>query len=104
MADNAPLRRIVSKVITEEMLDEIAREHAKGRFLLVATTNLDARRPTIWNMTTIAAYIPDDFDHPKREEFDQEYMRALFQLGYQRGSEGYPWDTQPPGMWLRRET
>ena len=33
----------------------IAAEHAKGRMLLIATTNLDARRPVIWNMGEIAS-------------------------------------------------
>ena len=37
------------------MLDAIAAEYAKGRLLLVATTNLDARPAVLWNMTTIAA-------------------------------------------------
>jgi predicted patatin/cPLA2 family phospholipase len=55
LADNSPLRALVEKAITEDMLKEIAVEHGKGRFLLVATTNLDARRPVIWNMTKIAA-------------------------------------------------
>ena len=55
MADNAPLQRLVKKSITGEMLDAIAAEHDKGRILLVATTNLDVRRPVIWNVTEIAA-------------------------------------------------
>lgn len=55
LADNSPLRSLVAKAVTEEMFKEIAAEHFKGRFLLVATTNLDARRPVIWNMTKIAA-------------------------------------------------
>jgi hypothetical protein len=37
------------------MLDKIAREYLKGRTLLIATTNLDARVPVIWNITEIAA-------------------------------------------------
>ncbi len=55
VADNAPLRRLVKKSVTQEMLDAIAAEHDKGRILLVATTNLDVRRPVIWNITEIAA-------------------------------------------------
>lgn len=229
LADNAPLKRLVQKVITADMLEEIAAEHAKGRILLVATTNMDARRPVIWNMTKIAAsghtdrlhlfqeilvasaaipgafpptmvdvevdgkpyqemhvdggafaqvfvypaafelkkvgieagadrertlyiirnsklmpdwseverktlpiagraiasliqtqgigdlyriysvsqrdevdynlaYIPDAFDAPHKEEFDTQYMRALFNLGYEQASKGYPWAKRPPGM------
>ena len=55
LSDNEPLKKLVRKVITAKMLEEIALEHAKGRILLVATTNMDARRPVIWNMTKIAA-------------------------------------------------
>lgn len=229
LADNAPLKQLVRKVITEEMVKEIASEHAKGRLLLVATTNFDARRPVIWNMTKIAAsaspnrldlfqailvasaaipgafpptmidvevdgttyqemhvdggafsqvfvypaalelkrlgveagadrsrtlyvirnskvmpewseverrtlpiagravasliqtqgigdlyriyavsqrdevdynlaFIPESFNAPHKEEFDTEYMRALFKVGYEQASKGYPWAKRPPGM------
>jgi predicted acylesterase/phospholipase RssA len=37
------------------MLDAIAAENAKGRLLLIGTTNIDARRPVIWNIGKIAA-------------------------------------------------
>lgn len=55
LADNAPLRRLVRQVFTETVMEEIAAEHAKGRVLLIGTTNLDARRGVIWNLTKIAA-------------------------------------------------
>ena len=55
MADNAPLRRLVAKYVNSELLNAIAAEHEKGRILFVGTTNLDARRPVIWNITKIAA-------------------------------------------------
>ena len=55
LADNSPLRRTVARYIDQAMLDAIAAEHEKGRLLLIATTNLDARRPVIWNITKIAA-------------------------------------------------
>jgi hypothetical protein len=54
-ADTAPLRRTIARYFDQAMLDAIAAEHAKGRILLVGTTNLDARRPIIWNVTKIAA-------------------------------------------------
>jgi predicted acylesterase/phospholipase RssA len=54
MADNAPLRRTIARYLTEDVLKAIAREHAKGRILLIGTTNLDARRPIIWNVGKIA--------------------------------------------------
>lgn len=55
LADNEPLGKLVAKYVTTEMLKEIAAEYAKGRTLLVATTNLDARQAVIWNMGKIAA-------------------------------------------------
>jgi predicted acylesterase/phospholipase RssA len=229
MADNAPLRELIRETFTREFLDEIAEQHARGRILLVGTSNLDARRPVIWNLTKVAAsddpraltlfhdvlaassaipgafpplmldvvcdgqryqemhvdggafsqvfvyppslhleeeaeehhverertlyvvrnsqlvpdwseverrtlsiagraiasliqtqgigdlfriyvlaerdevdfnlaYIPDDFDAPHPEPFDTTYMRALFEVGYERGVAGGEWVQAPPGM------
>ena len=55
LADNSPLKRTVARYVTADMLKAIAAENAKGRVLLISTTNLDARRPVIWNITKIAA-------------------------------------------------
>lgn len=55
MADNRPLWKLLEKHVDQRMLDEIAAEYKKGRLLLVATTNLDAQVPVIWNLTKIAA-------------------------------------------------
>lgn len=55
MADNAPLWQLTKKYVNDDFLREIAAEYAKGRILLIGTTNLDARRPVIWNMTKMAA-------------------------------------------------
>jgi predicted acylesterase/phospholipase RssA len=55
MLDSWPLKRLIAKRITPELLAAIAAEHRKGRRLLVATTNIDAGRPVIWNMGAIAA-------------------------------------------------
>lgn len=229
LADNTPLQRLVKKYITEDMLKEIAQEHARGRLLLIATTNLDARQSVIWNMGRIAAsghpealvlfhkillasaaipgafppvmidveadgqryqemhvdggamaqaflyppaikvadiskqhgvvrerrlyiirnarldpdwaeverrtlsiasraitslihtqgigdlykiyaqtqrdgidfnlaYIPESFNAPHKEEFDTEYMRQLFQVGYDLAVKGYQWGKLPPGL------
>ena len=56
MADNAPLLQLTRKSVTEDLLKEIAAEYAKGRMLLVATADLDARRAIIWDMGKIASY------------------------------------------------
>ncbi|HKA38001.1 MAG TPA: patatin-like phospholipase family protein [Thermoanaerobaculia bacterium] len=55
ITDTTPLWNLVRKAVTQEMLDKIAVEHLRGRILLIATTNLDARVPVIWNITEIAA-------------------------------------------------
>ncbi|MBX9749700.1 MAG: patatin-like phospholipase family protein [Roseococcus sp.] len=54
MADNRPLYRTISRHMDERMLAEIARAYDGGRLLLIATTNLDAERPVIWNIGAIA--------------------------------------------------
>jgi predicted acylesterase/phospholipase RssA len=55
LADNTPLQELVATYVTADLLAEIAAEHAKGRVLLIGTTNIDARRPVIWNIGKIAA-------------------------------------------------
>jgi hypothetical protein len=55
VADSTPLQRMVARYVTDELLADVAREHAKGRRLLVGTTNIDAERPVIWDMGAIAS-------------------------------------------------
>ena len=55
LADTRPLAETVSHYVDRPLLDAIAAEYAKGRILLVGTTNLDTLEPVIWNMTAIAA-------------------------------------------------
>jgi predicted acylesterase/phospholipase RssA len=223
MADTTPLSRIVQKQVDQHLLDAIAAEYAKGRLLLVGTTNIDTLEPVVWNMTAIAAskdpraivlfrkvllasaaipaafppvlidvevggkhyqemhvdggtltqvfayppsirvgdlqprqrvlyiirnarldvdwadtkrrtlpiamravsglmqsqgvgdlyrifvstqrdgvdfnlaFIPPTFDTPHVKDFDQTYMRALYQTGYDMAAKGYPWGKEPPG-------
>jgi predicted acylesterase/phospholipase RssA len=42
------------------------------------------------------AFIGSDFDRELPAPFDQAYMRALFQYGYERGRRGYDWAQRPP--------
>jgi predicted acylesterase/phospholipase RssA len=46
------------------------------------------------------ARIPDTFDVPHKEEFDTDYMRALYQAAFNVASQGYPWEKMPPGFAL----
>ena len=42
------------------------------------------------------AYIGRDFDMKLPQPFDQAYMRALFDYGYQKAIHGYDWAKKPP--------
>lgn len=71
MADTKPLWKTVEKHVTGDLLRRIAAEHAKGRILLIGTTNLDARRPVIWNIGEIAAS-----GHPQALELVRKILVA----------------------------
>jgi predicted patatin/cPLA2 family phospholipase len=232
LADTQPLRDLLRNKIDDQMIAAIAKEYNKGRRLLIGTTNLDAKRPVIWNIGAIAAvgteesaqlirdimlasasipglfppvritvrvgqqeydelhvdggvtsqvflypaqldlrdakekigasgthtvyvirnsdlqprwsevkpklgpvaftsistlirtqgigdlyriylgakrdgiayrvaYIPGDFDLEPDEDFDPKYMRALFDLGYEKARDGFGWATSPPGVVLQ---
>lgn len=56
LADTTPLYRLISEYVDEQLLEKIAYEYQiHNRWLLVATTNLDAGTPAIWNMGKLAA-------------------------------------------------
>ena len=55
LADTGPLAELIAVTIDQRLLDAIAAEYRRGRLLLIGTTNLDAQRPMVWNMTQIAA-------------------------------------------------
>jgi len=49
------LRALVARYFNEQVIDALAEEFRKGRQLFIGTTDLDADRPVIWNITRIAA-------------------------------------------------
>jgi hypothetical protein len=51
-----PLADLVEHYATEQMLRAVASEAAKGRLLLIATTDLDSERTVIWDMGAIAMH------------------------------------------------
>lgn len=55
LSDNAPLRALIDRHVTDDMIGEIAAEYQCGRRLLVLTTNIDAQRPVIWDLAAAAA-------------------------------------------------
>jgi len=50
------------------------------------------------------AFVPATFDLVKKEDFDNDYMRALYAVGLQMGKEGYPWAKVPPGYVAPKES
>ncbi len=54
--DSWPLRDLIAKEITPELLTDIASEHRNGRRLFVVSTDLDAERCAVWNLGEIAAH------------------------------------------------
>ena len=55
LVDTWPLKRLIAKEVTPELLAQVAEGYKRGRRLFVATTNLDAGRGVLWNMGAIAA-------------------------------------------------
>ena len=52
---NHALRDLVAKYVDAPLLYAVAVEHAKGRRLMIATTNLDTEQTMIWDMGAIAS-------------------------------------------------
>jgi hypothetical protein len=50
-----PLVELIDRYVTDNLLRAVAAESARGRLLLVATTDLDHERTVIWDMGRIAA-------------------------------------------------
>ena len=58
---------------------------------------LTAQRDKVqFNMT----HIPGDFQHLHPEEFDNSFMQALYERGYQLATSGQAWKKLPPGFEL----
>ena len=51
----APLKQLIAKHVTPEIIEAVAREYRIGRRLYVTTTQLDAQRTAIWDMGAIAS-------------------------------------------------
>jgi predicted acylesterase/phospholipase RssA len=51
-----PLRRLIERYADDAMIVAIAAEAAKGRLLLVATTDFDSGEPVIWDLGSIALH------------------------------------------------
>jgi hypothetical protein len=65
-----------------------------GQNDILRTYFISGRDGVDFNLT----FIPSTFNHPHKEEFDTEYMRALYAVGYEQGVKGVPWRKVPPGF------
>ncbi|QEO56723.1 patatin-like phospholipase family protein [Francisella marina] len=54
LASTEPLKKLIEKYLTEEVLMDIIKAHNQGRRLYIGTTNLDNQRVNIWNIGEIA--------------------------------------------------
>jgi predicted patatin/cPLA2 family phospholipase len=66
-----PLRELIAKYADNRLVDAVAARHRQGKLLIIATTNLDAQRTTLWNMGEIAAS-----DAPGRYELFRNVLTA----------------------------
>jgi hypothetical protein len=71
VVDTRPLRELIAKHITTDVIEAVAEEHKKGRRLFIGTVNLDAARSVIWNMGSIAAS-----DYPRKIELFHDVLQA----------------------------
>ena len=71
MADTSPLKRLIAKYVTADVVSAIATEHQRGRRLFVGTVNLNAGRSVIWNIGAIASS-----NHPQKLDLIHSILRA----------------------------
>jgi hypothetical protein len=56
LSDTAPLRQLIAKYITADVLKRVAAAYDDNRYLFVGTTNIDYGQTWVWNMSLIAAH------------------------------------------------
>lgn len=71
LADNEPLFRTISRYVDDRLLAGIAAAYDSGRLLLIASTNIDAQVPVIWNIGAIAKS-----GHPKAADTIRRILLA----------------------------
>jgi predicted acylesterase/phospholipase RssA len=52
-----PMRQLIAKHVTPDVIDAVAREYRAGRRLYIVSTQLDAQRTAIWDMGAIASSV-----------------------------------------------
>ncbi len=67
----SPLRKLITSQINPDIFARIAAEHAKGRRLYVASTNLETRRLVVWDLGAVAG-----LPYPQAAELTREILVA----------------------------
>lgn len=71
LSDASGYHALIDGFVDDALVAELALEEADGRIFLVGTTNLDAARPVIWNITKIAAS-----GHSNAKQLIRDIIRA----------------------------
>ncbi len=71
VADTSGYRAIIDDFVDDVVVSRLAVAAARGRTLLIGTTNLDASRPVVWNLSAIAAS-----GHPMAKELIRDVIQA----------------------------
>ena len=69
--DATPFRALIDRYVSDDVVARIADEGRRGRALLIGTTNLDAVRPVIWNVSAIARSA-----HPEAPRLIRDVIQA----------------------------
>ena len=86
----ADVKRSTLAILTQTTTTMTAASGVNDTYRIYLTTKRDG---VGFNL----AYIDNDFTLPYKGPFDKDYMRALFNHGFQKGLAGYPWRNTPPG-------
>jgi predicted acylesterase/phospholipase RssA len=71
LADNTAMADLIENSITDERVKAVGQEYHKGRRFYVGTSDLDARRAVVWDITAIAAR-----DNPGDRELIRKILLA----------------------------
>ncbi|QFU76297.1 patatin [Halioglobus maricola] len=71
LANTAPMQRTLETYVDDDVIEALAREYHRGRRLQIGTTNLDAGRSVVWDVTRIAAT-----GHPEAKSLIHQVLMA----------------------------
>jgi predicted acylesterase/phospholipase RssA len=71
MADTTPLRALIERYVSDDVIEAIAVQHRRGRRLWIGTANLDVGRPVVWDLGAIAAS-----GHPSKARLIHDVLQA----------------------------